>query len=57
VVVSGDGKAGPVAAALCDPLDPSHLPAQLVRPAPHVTWVVDRAAAARLLRDARPAAP
>jgi len=56
VVVSGDEKAGPVAAALRDPLDPSHIPAQLVRPAPHVTWVVDRAAAAALLRDARPAA-
>jgi 6-phosphogluconolactonase len=56
VTVSGDEKAGVVAAALRDPVDPSHVPAQLVRPSERVTWIVDRAAAATLLRDARPAA-
>ena len=56
VVAAGDAVAHAVAAALREPVDPSHLPAQLVRPAETVRWVVDRAAAAELLREARPAA-
>src|SRR6266850_232768 len=52
VVVAGDDKAAAVAAALRDPGDATLVPARLVRPAPNVTWVVDRAAAAELLRDA-----
>jgi 6-phosphogluconolactonase len=55
VTVTGDQKAGPVAAVLREPTDPSRVPAQLVRPSERVSWVVDRAAAAELLRDARPA--
>jgi 6-phosphogluconolactonase len=54
VVVAGPEKVAPVAAALRDPLDPTRVPAQLVRPSPAVSWFVDRAAAADLLRDARP---
>jgi len=53
VATAGENKAGPVAAAMRDPLDPSRVPAQLVRPSERVTWFVDRAAAAELLRDAR----
>ena len=56
VVVAGGDKAAAVAAALHDPGDGTLIPARLVRPAPHVTWVIDRAAAAELLRDARPCA-
>jgi len=44
-----------VARVLAGPLDPDRVPAQLVRPAERVAWVMDRAAAAELLRDARPA--
>jgi 6-phosphogluconolactonase len=55
VAVAGDEKAAVVAAALRGPDDPARVPAQLVRPSSRVTWVVDRAAAAELLRDARPA--
>jgi 6-phosphogluconolactonase len=55
VVVAGAEKAAPVAAALRAPVDPTRVPAQLVRPSASVTWFVDRAAAAELLRDARPA--
>jgi 6-phosphogluconolactonase len=55
VVVTGAEKAGPVAAAMRDPVDPARVPAQLVRPSDRVTWLVDRAAAAELLREARPA--
>ncbi len=55
VAVVGDAKAGAVTAALRDPLDPARVPAQLVRPSESVRWVVDRAAAAGLLRDAQPA--
>ena len=55
VTVTGDEKAAVVAAALRDPVDPARVPAQLVRPGERVTWIVDRAAAAELLRDARPA--
>jgi 6-phosphogluconolactonase len=56
VVATGDTVARAVAAALREPVDPNDLPAQLVRPAESVRWVVDRAAAAELLREARPAA-
>jgi 6-phosphogluconolactonase len=51
----GDEKAGAVAAALADGADPTTVPAALVRPSERVTWILDRAAAAVLLRDARPA--
>jgi 6-phosphogluconolactonase len=54
VTVTGGEKAPAVAAAMRDPLDPGRIPAQLVRPSERVTWIVDRAAAAELLRDARP---
>jgi len=57
VGVTGDKKAAPVAAALRAPDDPGRVPAQLVRPSDRITWFVDRAAAADLLRDARPASP
>ena len=56
VVAAGDAVAHAVAAALREPVDTSRLPAQLVRPAESIRWVVDRAAAAELLREARPAA-
>jgi len=55
VTVTGDEKADAVAAAMHDPVDPGRVPAQLVRPSATTTWVVDRAAARELLRDARPA--
>jgi 6-phosphogluconolactonase len=55
VAVTGDDKARAVAAALRDPVDPAQVPAALVRPSDRVAWVVDRAAAADLLRDAKPA--
>jgi len=56
VVTTGAAKASPVAAALRGPDDPQRIPAQLVRPSPRVRWIIDRAAAAELLRDARPVA-
>jgi 6-phosphogluconolactonase len=55
VTVTGAAKARVVAAALREPFDPARVPAQLVRPSATVAWVVDRAAAAVLVRDARPA--
>ena len=55
VTVTGDDKAAVVAAAMREPVPPERCPAQLVRPDERVSWVVDRAAAAELLRDARPA--
>lgn len=57
VTVVGAAKAQAVAAAMEGPLDPQRVPAHLVHPSETVTWIVDRAAAANLLRDARPAAP
>jgi 6-phosphogluconolactonase/glucosamine-6-phosphate isomerase/deaminase len=57
VVGAGDAVAHAVAAALRDPVDAVRLPAQLVRPSDSVRWIVDRAAAAELLREARPAEP
>jgi len=56
VVAAGDAVAHAVGATLREPVDPSRLPAQLVRPAEAIRWIVDRAAAAELLREARPAA-
>jgi 6-phosphogluconolactonase len=55
VTVTGDAKAGVVAGAMREPVEPERCPAQLVRPDERVTWFVDRAAAAALLRDAHPA--
>jgi 6-phosphogluconolactonase len=55
VAVSGDDKAAPVAAAMRGPLEPERVPAQLVRPSERIAWMIDRAAAAELLRDASPA--
>ena len=54
VVATGAEKARPVAAALRGAEDPTRVPAQLVRPSSRVRWVIDRAAAGELLRDARP---
>lgn len=56
VMATGAEKAAAVGAALRDPGDATRVPARLVRPAPNVTWIVDLAAAAELLREARPAA-
>ncbi len=53
VTVVGAAKAAAVAATMRDPADPERVPAHLVRPSETVTWVVDRAAAAVLLEDAR----
>jgi 6-phosphogluconolactonase len=53
VVATGDECAAAVARVLRDPLDVARVPAQLVRPGPTVEWIVDRAAAAELLRTAR----
>ncbi len=55
LTATGDERAAAVAAALREPVDIDRRPVQLVLPSPTVTWVVDRAAAAALLRDARPA--
>jgi len=55
VTVVGEEKAAVVAASMRDPVDATRIPAHLVRPSERVTWVVDRAAAGELLRDARPA--
>ena len=54
VVVTGAEKARTVAAVLSGREDPQRLPAQLVRPSSRVRWLIDRAAAGDLLRDARP---
>jgi hypothetical protein len=37
-----------------DPVDPSRVPAHVVRPCDRVAWHLDRAAAKELLRGARP---
>jgi 6-phosphogluconolactonase len=55
VTVTGDEKAAVVAAALREAPDPLRRPVQLVLPSARVTWVVDRAAAAELLKGAVPA--
>lgn len=52
VTVVGDAKAAVVAATL---RGEGSRPAALVMPSERVSWVIDRAAAAELLRDARPA--
>jgi 6-phosphogluconolactonase len=53
VTATGDAKAQAVAKALREPADPARVPAQLVRPSDRVSWIVDRAAAEVLLRDAQ----
>jgi 6-phosphogluconolactonase len=53
VVAVGSEVAAALAATMRDPFAPERCPAQLVRPSATVTWVVDRAAAACLLEDAR----
>jgi 6-phosphogluconolactonase len=55
VTVAGEKKAAIVRDALRPPDTPTRVPAQLVRPSERVTWIVDRAAAGELLRDAHPA--
>src|SRR5436309_1228217 len=54
VTAVGGEKAAAVAAAVADGADPAGVPAALVRPSERVTWIVDRAAASVLLREARP---
>jgi 6-phosphogluconolactonase len=56
VTATGDAKAAVVAAAMREG-DARALPARLVQPSERITWVIDRAAAAELLRGARPADP
>jgi 6-phosphogluconolactonase len=48
MLVAGESKAAAVQAALEQPLDLSRWPAQLLRDAEQVEWLLDRAAAARL---------
>ncbi len=55
VTAVGAERARAVAAALREPVDVHRRPAQLVLPSATTTWVVDRAAATELLRDAQPA--
>lgn len=55
VTAVGSERAAAVVAALREPVDPRRRPAQLVLPSATTTWLVDRAAATELLRDARPA--
>jgi 6-phosphogluconolactonase len=55
VTVAGDKKAAVVRDALRTSEEPTRVPARFVRPSERVTWIVDRAAAGELLRDARPA--
>jgi len=55
VTACGPERAAVVAAALREPVDVAERPVQLVLPSERVTWFVDRAAAAELLRDAQPA--
>src|SRR5207247_2170367 len=54
VTAVGGEKAAAVAAAVADGADPADVPAALVRPSERVTWIIDRAAASALLREARP---
>jgi 6-phosphogluconolactonase len=55
VTATGAERAGALAAALREPVDPLRRPAQVVLPSATVSWFVDRAAAEPLLRDAHPA--
>jgi 6-phosphogluconolactonase len=55
LTATGAAKAATVAMALRGSEDPHRVPAHLVRPSERVTWVIDKEAAAELLRDARPA--
>jgi len=57
VTAVGGEKAAAVAAAVADGADPADVPAALVRPSERVTWIIDRAAASALLREARPSPP
>src|SRR5260370_830805 len=57
VTAVGGEKAAAVAAAVADGADPAGVPAALVHPSERVTWIIDRAAASALLREARPAPP
>jgi 6-phosphogluconolactonase len=57
VIATGAGRAAAVAAALREPVDVVQRPAQALLPSPSATWIVDRAAADLLLRDAHPVAP
>ena len=57
VTAVGGEKAAAVAAAVADGADPAGVPAALVHPSERVTWIIDRAAASALLREARPALP
>ena len=54
VIATGTQRSAAVAQALRAPADAGQ-PAQLVLPGERVDWILDRAAAAELLRDARPA--
>jgi 6-phosphogluconolactonase len=55
LTATGAAKAPTVALALRGPEDPHRVPAHLIRPSERVSWVIDKEAAAELLRDARPA--
>jgi 6-phosphogluconolactonase len=55
VAVTGPEKAAIAADVMRAPAEPARLPAQLVRPSETVTWLIDRAAAGELLREAQPA--
>ncbi len=57
VLATGGARAPALAAALREPIDPVRHPAQALLPSATTTWIVDRAAAEPLLRDARPAGP
>ncbi len=52
VTAVGNERTAALASVLREPVDVARRPAQLVLPSPTVTWVVDRAAAEALLRDA-----
>ena len=53
-LVKGADKAQRLAEVLEGPSDPDRLPSQLIRPSPgRLIWLVDRAAAARLMNNAR----
>jgi len=54
LVATGAERRDALTAAVCPTSGAPH-PAQLVLPGARVTWIVDRVAAAALLRDARPA--
>ena len=53
VTATGATRAGALAAAFREPVDPLRRPVQAVLPSATASWFVDRAAAEALLRDAR----